>query len=273
MNQLQTMYIFGSLLRAQRRKPSAVQRLREEKLGKLVQHAYRYVPYYRELFDNAGLSPGDILTLDDVAHIPISTRKDLQSAGAEAITSSAFPATGLQTSTTSGSSGRPLTIRYEARWVRVRNAMFQRALVASGFHPGRKALFLRFSEKRANWLERARYLSYRRPPDQLVAEINRYAPWLLYGWVTPLRQLAEFIQRSGTRIVSPRAIVTTAETLDGDTRRLLESVFNTRVFEIFGLTEMGSVAWNARPTAACMFPKTRQSWRRFRRVTERSDLS
>jgi phenylacetate-CoA ligase len=237
------MYILGSMLLARWRNPQALQRLREKKLRQLIQHAYRYVPYYRTLFDDTGLSPGDIRTLDDITRIPISTKKDLQAAGVDAITSSAFPPAALYSSKTSGSSGRPFTIHHEARWVRVRNAMFQRALMASGFHPGRKAVYLRSSGKQAAWWERARYLSYRQPPDRLLAEINLYGPWLLYGWVTPLRQLAEFIQQSGAEVVSPQAVVTTAETLDGGTRRLIESAFDTRVFEIFGLTEMGSVAW------------------------------
>lgn len=243
MNDLQTLRIFGSLLNAQWRDPKALQHLREEKLRKLVQHAYRYVPYYRKLFDDRGLSPTDIRTLDDIARIPISVKKDLQAAGTDSITSSAFPAAALHSSMTSGSSGRPFTIRQEARWVRVRKAMFQRALMGSGYHPGHKAVFLRSSAKRADWWERARYLSHKQAPDELLAEINRYGPWLLYGWVTPIRQLAEYIQQSGARVVSPRAIVTTAETLDGATRRLIETAFDTRICEILGLTEMGSVAW------------------------------
>lgn len=246
MNYLQTMHIFSSLLNAQWRDPMALQRLREKKLRQLVRHAYRYVPYYRKLFDDTGLSPGDIRTLDDIARIPISVKKDLQAAGTDAITSSAFPAAALHSSKTSGSSGRPFTIRHEARWVSVRKAMFQRALMASGYHPGRKAIFLRYSDKQASWWERARYLSYKRLPDQLLTEINRYGPWLLYGWVTPIRQLAEYIQQSGAKVVSPQAIVTTAETLDGGTRRLIEAAFDARVYEIFGLTEMGSVAWECR---------------------------
>ncbi len=243
MNYLQTMRVFGSLLNAQWRDPQAVRLLREKKFRHLIRHTYESVPYYRKLFDDAGLSPGDIKTLDDIAYIPISEKKDLQAAGTDAITSSSFPAASLHSSKTSGSSGRPFTILQEARWLRVRKAMFQRALMASGYHPGRKAVFQRFSKKRAAWWERARYLSYEHPPDQVLAEINRYGAWLLYGWVTPIRQLAEYIQQSGTKVVSLQAIVTTAETLDGGTRRLIETAFDTPVYEIFGLTEMGSVAW------------------------------
>ena len=243
MNYVQTMRILSSLLSTQWRDPQALQHLREKKLRRLVRHAYRYVPHYRKLFDDAGLLPGDIRVLDDIARIPISVKKDLQAAGTDAITSSAFPAAALHSTKTSGSSGRPFTIRQEAHWVRVRKAMFQRALMASGYHPGRKALLLRPSDKQAAWWERARYLSYKQSPDQLLAKINAYRPWLLYGWVTPVRQLADYIQQSGAKVVFPQAIVTTAETLDSGTRRLIETVFDTRIYEIFGLTEMGSVAW------------------------------
>jgi len=243
MSDLQTMQIFGSLLTAQWRNPKVLRSLREKKLRRLVNHAYRHVPYYRNLFDDACLSPGDIRTLDDITRIPISAKKDLQAAGTDAITSDAFPAATLHSSKTSGSSGRPFTIRQEARWISVRKGLFQRALMAASYRPGRKAIYLRSSARQAAWWERARYLTYKQPPDQLLAEINRYRPWLLYGWVTPLRQLAEYIQQAGATVARPSAIVTTAETLDGGTRRLIETTFGARICEIFGLTELGSVAW------------------------------
>ena len=53
--------------------------LQESKLRMLVEHAYRNVPYYRSLFNEAGLSPENIQSLDDLPRIPVSTREALQS--------------------------------------------------------------------------------------------------------------------------------------------------------------------------------------------------
>ncbi len=244
MNNLRAFGILCELLSTRWLARETLDKRRERKLRRLVQHAYQFVPYYRELFDGAGVKPDDIRTLEDLPRIPLSTKKRLQAAGADAITSSAFRPEGIRTSKTSGSSGRPFTIRQETRWGAVRKAMFLRALMSCGYHPGKKAMFLRSRDGRpAAWWKRSRYANYNVPEEQLLRELDDFRPWLLYGWVTPLRQLARYIQENGLKVWSPGAIVSTAETLDGPTRRLIENAFHTRVFEIYGLTEMGSLAW------------------------------
>ncbi len=43
-----------------------------------VGHAYKNSPFYREKFDNAGLKPEDIRSLEDIEHLPFSDKDDLQ---------------------------------------------------------------------------------------------------------------------------------------------------------------------------------------------------
>lgn len=244
MNDLKALGILCELLSTRWCSRQQLQQRRAVKLQRLVQHAYQFVPYYRELFDKAAIRPGDIRTIDDLSRIPVSPKKTLQAAGPDAITSSAFEPAALRTSKTSGSSGRPFTIRQEARWGAVRKALFLRALMSCGYHPAKKAMFLRSRDGApAAWWKRSRYANYNAPRDALLGEMAEFRPWLLYGWVTPLRQLARYIQDNGIKVWSPGAIVCTAETLDGLTRQLIESAFHSRVFEIYGLTEMGSIAW------------------------------
>ncbi len=48
-----------------------------EKLNKLIEHAYQNVPYYKELFKKTKLHPNDIKSKDDLFKIPILTKKDI----------------------------------------------------------------------------------------------------------------------------------------------------------------------------------------------------
>ena len=52
------------LLESQWRRPRALESRQLGRLKRLVLHAYHKVPYYRELFDSAGVRPGDIRSLD-----------------------------------------------------------------------------------------------------------------------------------------------------------------------------------------------------------------
>lgn len=43
-----------------------------------VSHAYQHSDYYRKKFDEAGVKPADIVTLEDIRKLPFTTSKDLQ---------------------------------------------------------------------------------------------------------------------------------------------------------------------------------------------------
>src|SRR3569833_3315951 len=48
--------------------------LRLERLRGLLGHAYRYVPYYKDVLDRAGLVGGAVTSLDDLQRLPLLTK-------------------------------------------------------------------------------------------------------------------------------------------------------------------------------------------------------
>ncbi|MBI2134871.1 phenylacetate--CoA ligase family protein [Candidatus Woesearchaeota archaeon] len=48
-----------------------------EKLKKILEHAYKNVPYYRETFDEEKIKPSDIKCLEDLQKLPIITKEDI----------------------------------------------------------------------------------------------------------------------------------------------------------------------------------------------------
>ena len=61
--------------RASRDELAALQLAR---LQATLQRAYDKVPHYRAAFDAAGVHPGDVRTLADLAKFPFTTKKDLR---------------------------------------------------------------------------------------------------------------------------------------------------------------------------------------------------
>ncbi|MBO7612378.1 MAG: phenylacetate--CoA ligase, partial [Treponema sp.] len=47
-------------------------------LKNLVEHVYNSVPFYKAKFDAAGIKPGDIKCLEDIAKLPFTTKSDLR---------------------------------------------------------------------------------------------------------------------------------------------------------------------------------------------------
>ena len=48
------------------------------RLRALIQRAYEYVPYYREVMQARKLTPADIRTTADLAKLPLLTREDVR---------------------------------------------------------------------------------------------------------------------------------------------------------------------------------------------------
>ena len=57
--------------------PEELELLQLERLQSTLTRAYRQVKFYRRRFDEAGLTPGSIQTLTDLARLPLTTRGDL----------------------------------------------------------------------------------------------------------------------------------------------------------------------------------------------------
>jgi phenylacetate-CoA ligase len=55
-----------------------LQALQLERLRWSLQHAYDHVPHYKAKFDEAGVHPGDLKTLADLAKFPFTTKQDLR---------------------------------------------------------------------------------------------------------------------------------------------------------------------------------------------------
>jgi phenylacetate-CoA ligase len=244
MNPFATYFTYRKLLRSQWLDRDSLRRLQEEKLRRLVVHAYRTVPYYRKRFDESGIVPEEIRSLGDLARVPITPKSDLQAADLETITSSIYSNHRLVVDRSSGSTGYPFTVYFDHQFVRMRDALFLRALTTAGYRVGRRlALITRPREKVSRRWLRWYFISNQDPPERMLAELDRIRPGTLYGCMTPLRQLALYVRETGATVHRPQLLISTAEALDEGTRRLLEETFGAEVYDIYGLTEMGIVGW------------------------------
>ena len=248
MSAVATLRAYAELRRNQWLDRDRLRGIQEAKLRRLVDHAYRTVPFYRRLFDGAGVHPSEVRTLDDLSKLPVITKADLQAAGPDALTSTAFDAARLHWEDTTGSTGEPFATRLDPRFIGMRNALFLRALTTAGYRVGQRLMLVAnfrksTGKKHANEWLRWRYASIEDSAPQLLAGLQAFRPSILYGSTSPLRQLASFIAASNAPVPRLKAVITTSEMLDEATRRLLEDAFRAEVFDFYGLTETGFVAW------------------------------
>jgi phenylacetate-CoA ligase len=109
--------------------------LQLERLQHTVRHAYENVALYRRRFDEAGVGPDDIRTLDDVRRLPFTTKADLRETYPFGMF--AVPMADVRRiHASSGTTGRPTVVGYTAgdldRWA----TLVARSLRAAGIRPG-----------------------------------------------------------------------------------------------------------------------------------------
>ena len=86
-------------------------RFQGAKLSFLVAHAHRHVPYYRHLFDSAGVRPADIRHAADLVRLPVSSKADLRGRPVGDLVARGVRADRLILRYTAGSTGEPTRVR------------------------------------------------------------------------------------------------------------------------------------------------------------------
>ncbi len=109
--------------------------LQLERLRATLDRVYSRVPHYREAFDAAGVKPGDLETLTDLARFPFTTKEDLRSNypfGMLAVPREQVS----RVHASSGTTGRPTVVGYTADDVSMWADVVARSIEAAGGRPG-----------------------------------------------------------------------------------------------------------------------------------------
>jgi phenylacetate-CoA ligase len=105
------------------------------RLRATLQHVYANVPHYRAAFDAAGVAPGDLTDLADIARFPMTTKDDLRAQypfGMFAVPRERI----ARLHASSGTTGRPTVAGYTAADVDTWAGLMARSIRASGGRPG-----------------------------------------------------------------------------------------------------------------------------------------
>jgi phenylacetate-CoA ligase len=109
--------------------------LQLHRLRSSLQHAYDKVPFYRASFDAAGVHPGDLTSLSDLAAFPFTTKNDLRDNYPYGMF--AVPREQVRRiHASSGTTGRPTVVGYTQADLDVWADVMARSIRAAGGRPG-----------------------------------------------------------------------------------------------------------------------------------------
>lgn len=228
-----------------------VRRLRE-----IVESAQRNVPYYRRSLK--GLNAQDIRSLDNLRGLPCVLKNDIRG-NEEAFLDETVPRRRLRVFQTSGTSGKPVNIYYDAYTHQSYRACYETRVKGwAGVGPGdSRAMFgvrkvVRFDRNkppfyRYNCAERQMYFSiYHENQDNLihyVNALNEKQPVFIAGYPSAIYPVARFLLENGRVLgYKPRAVLTSSETLQDTARECMQNAFGCKVYDAYSGVECCALA-------------------------------
>lgn len=215
-----------------------------------VQHAYYHVPFYKKLYDSAGIDINSIKGIQDIEKLPTIDKETVKNHSSEMI-SDDVEKEKLIYVTTSGSTGVPVGF-YQPQMITMEEWAYTVKIWSRvGYKPDSSRLVLRGkkihpSSKDPNVfydpLRRELSCNIFDMRDETLEEyceaIEKYKPEFMHGYMSAIIVLAKFVERKNIKFsYTFKAVLATSENIIEDQKKYVEHVFNTRVFSFYGHSE------------------------------------
>lgn len=248
---------YRKLVRTQWHPYRELKNSQEKDLRKIISFSYENVPYYRNLFDHLKLNPDSIKRIEDLEKIPILTKETIKQNWDQ------FKPVNLNSMKfydrrTGGSTGTPFKYRLSKFDRFLGGALWYRGWGYAGYELGDKVVFLGGASldigTKSNFVKlihenirNIRMLSSFDMSDSDMKSysntINNFKPKYIYGYASSLYFFSKWLDDSEIDVHSPKAIFSTAEKLFPEMRKKIENVFDTDVYDTYGLNDGGVSAY------------------------------
>jgi phenylacetate-CoA ligase len=250
-----TVPLLRYLTTTERWSPSALRDLQLGLLRRLVRHAYLHTAHFREVMDEHGVRPDDFDSVDDLRRLPLLDR-DTVRATMDRRLAAVPPGVAVEKST-SGTTGEPVVVRYNAESRHWRDATRWRGYGWAGYRVGMRALhYWGIGPTPASWVKRQKVALDRafkrdlyvdctprneRALAAAVASIERFQPDVIVAYAAGAAALARYVDDQRRRTWDALPVVVGAERLWPRDREVIERAFGP-AFETYGCREVMLIA-------------------------------
>lgn len=240
--------------------PSDIRDLQDEKLRRLVRYAYRSVPYYRVQMQQAKLHPEDIRGQADLYKLPFLSKADVRKHLHFDMLQEGVSHADILKVTTSGSTGEPFVCYADRAQLEARWAATLRSQEWTGYRFGDPTVRLwhqtigmsksQIAKERADaWFCNRGFFPVFELSEGALANavkmIEERRPTLIDGYAEAFNVLAQYLQARGGLNFSPKALMSSAQSMPASSRALIEQAFACKVFDKYGSREFSGLAYES----------------------------
>ncbi|MCD6171532.1 MAG: phenylacetate--CoA ligase family protein [Thermoplasmata archaeon] len=229
--------------------------------NKMFRKIFRYslkVPLYIKKYKEYGVDVDKIKSLDDLDKLPFITKEDLRNAYPDKSAPEGFKG---HTLITSGSTGKPVAL-----WIDSYGFLRQlfgsvRELKAHGYNwrktrmsligdytgsmqePYYDNVVLSLMKGSGIGTNHIQLLNVNEDPRNMIKKIEEFNPEVLAGYPGALRHLAFLREQGYGNKINVNLVGSCGGTFDEETRKIVGKAFDAPVFDVYGATEAGPIAF------------------------------
>ena len=218
------------------------------KLRRLLAHTYEHTPLYRRLWDEAGVHPRQLQSLQDLERWPVVDKYRLRAGFPDDVIARDADHSTLVPYTSSGSTGEPFRFTMTKSEKGLRWAVMFRCWAWAGLRPGVRYANVMGDHAHGSLQGGARQALEQRLTrmkhipafsvhderlDGVVAALRAYRPRLLRSYPATAHRLALAFAERGIDLPL-RSVLTTGEVLYPFQRAAIEAQFHCQVYDAYG---------------------------------------
>lgn len=231
-----------------------------EQLRRIIDQAYNHTVYWKRIFDEHGLKPSDIRTVEDIKKLPILTKKDIFVHYEEMVPDNVaqFPHRKERTGGTTGDPMQYLVDEDIWGYVSADKIVAWRSTGYRFGDPfmalGSASLFKKnapLARRVLDWIRNERAYNSMNMDGELCRKyieiLEKQKIHYIYGYASSIYLLAQYALDHNMDMSHMRGAFTTSENLTDIYRETIERAFDCRVMDCYGARDAGITAYEVTP--------------------------
>ena len=235
---------------------SEILELAAARFNKLIKTAVLTCPFYRKVLKIEDFN-SELSIIQKLSKFPYITKENLRDDFYNFWSDNTNLTPHLFKKSTSGTSGVPVTVMFDSssinyRWITIARELeqlgayfskdnkHQNIVLVSSIEPYREGILP--LPGRPRFIKIVIKGNLTREKQVFIDNLLRLKPCILTGTPTMLVNLAVLLQDNAISLNPPKVIISSGEKLESKTRSYLQKFFNTRVYDQYGMTEVGHLA-------------------------------
>ena len=246
------------VIRSVERSPANLKAIHEERLERLLHHAWSQTDYYREALEACGAVRSGQVNLDRFEDIPFLTKDIIRSQGERLMAKSLPVGRKAHKNRSGGSTGQPVRFWQDnVYWdttIATRTYHFstvgkeigQREMKIWGSEQDFRKGIIGWKAKFENFVYNRKFEQCWHLPEKRILEIirhiNEWQPQLLWCYRDGIDGVARYINEHGTHVHAPGSVVLGGATVYPFMAQAIEKAFKSPAISAYGSREVGAVA-------------------------------